>query len=73
MIDPIEQIEALGGTFVRVSGGEQVWEMPSMEAAGKAIADLKARAFNWCPVQQPLGPCVPRLGRYVKPTVTLPN
>lgn len=73
MIDPIEQIEALGGEFIRCSGGEQVWELPSMKEANEAIKLLGAQPFNWCPVQQPMGPCVPRIGYYVKPTILLPN
>lgn len=51
----IETLEALGGEFERTSGGLQIWKFLSHEAASQAIDDTGAKAWSWCPVQQPKG------------------
>lgn len=67
-MDPVAFIEDnLGGHFVKVSCGHQVFQLPGMDEARRAIKELGAEPFNWCPVQQPNGP------RDHKPTVFVPR
>lgn len=59
-------LEKFGAVFVKTSGGEQVWQLPNMTKARKALAALgdDAIPFNWCPIQQLKGPADRR-----KPTI----
>jgi len=38
--------------FIRNANGKAVWEVATMAQANRAISELGATAYNWCPVQQ---------------------
>ncbi|QGZ14336.1 hypothetical protein PP940_gp048 [Rhizobium phage RL2RES] len=57
--------DQLGGKFLRVSGGKQVYELPSMVEAQLAIGLLDAKPFNFCTVH------LPKPLNGAKPTVTI--
>lgn len=42
--------------FVCNANGKAVWEVANMRDAAKAVEQLGATAYNWCPIQQPHGP-----------------
>lgn len=53
--------DEFGATFVCISLGRQVWELDNMKVARKVLETIdRAIPFNWCDIQQPRGPKLPR-------------
>ena len=50
----VEQLENLGGTFVRIANRKAVWEFETLADANKAIKKFGKTAYpyNWDPQQQ---------------------
>lgn len=57
MLDKVTAlIDQFDATFVRCSGGSQIWELPNIQTAKAAMLAVDGSEFNWCPIQQPHGP-----------------